>query len=359
MDYKVEYLKKRRDIRQYSKFVLGGDVGGTNTSFGVAGIKKSKLELLFTLHFKTQKIGSLVSAVNETLKYCKDIHRILIKNACFGVAGIVSSKHDICKMVNVNLDIDVKEILKKTKLKSAYLVNDFELIGYGINLLDINDKKDVSKTRHRKYIGSHMVGTTKAIVGAGTGLGKSILVCDDDKKSYTPVASEGGHGDFPAQDQSDINLVEFIKKTRKVKQVSYEEVIAGRGIGHIYMFLRSLKKFKHTPYTKKICDNGYDVESIARYKNKDKTCKETFRLYAKYYARCVKNFALDSLSIGGIYIAGGIAAKHKEMFNTKEFINEFENNDRLTDILKKMPIYVIVNPNVSLYGACLAALKNR
>jgi glucokinase len=75
-----------------------------------------------------------------------------------------------------------------------------------------------------------------------------------------------------------------------------------------------------------------------------------------FYARCAKNIALDTLAMGGIYIAGGIAAKNKEIFQTEEFIQSFEASLKRSDVLKQIPIYLIVNYDVSLYGACLAAM---
>jgi glucokinase len=81
-------------------------------------------------------------------------------------------------------------------------------------------------------------------------------------------------------------------------------------------------------------------------------------MFTRFYGRCAKNFVLDSLANGGLYIAGGMANKNIEIFSTKEFLNEFENAYRRNDILEKVPIHVIVNYDVSLYGACFAAMYN-
>jgi len=79
-------------------------------------------------------------------------------------------------------------------------------------------------------------------------------------------------------------------------------------------------------------------------------------LFTLFYARCAKNFALNTLATGGLYIAGGIASKNKKIFTSKIFKDEFENAYRRADVLKSIPISIIVNYNVSLYGACFAAM---
>ena len=58
---------------------------------------------------------------------------------------------------------------------------------------------------------------------------------------------------------------------------------------------------------------------------------------------------------GGIYIAGGIAAKNRDIFKTRIFMQEFLNADTIW--LKKIPIKVILDTKVGLYGACIKAME--
>jgi glucokinase len=183
------------------------------------------------------------------------------------------------------------------------------------------------------------------------------LTYDEHFNAYVSIPSEGGHGDFPAQNNLEIQLVEFVKKFRGISQpLSYEELLSGRGIESIYLFFRNKQELKDTQYTKEIDIADDKASLISKYKNLDSTCKETFRLFTRFYARCAKNLVLDTLARGGLYIAGGIAAKNKEIFSSKDFAEEFENAYRRIDVLKSIPIYVIMNYDVSLYGACYAAM---
>lgn len=326
---------------------LGGDIGGTNTQLGIFEVKNNKLVLLFSRQFKSNKLKSLIPAINEVLSYAKD-NKIKINKACLAVAGPVSANRDFCNLTYVKWNVDTKEIMRKTSLR-AFLINDFEAVGYGINLLS---KKDVLTIGQKRRA---LPRATKAIIGAGTGLGKSILVYDG--KEYVPIPSEGGFSDFPCQNELELKIVNFIKKKGKIMQViSCEEMISGKGIESIYLFLRKNGKYKASKYTNEIDKSKDKVELISKYKKKDKTCREVFKLYTKFYARIAKNFVLDTLALGGLYIAGGIAKKNKEIFRTKEFINEFENVNQQQWILKKVPIYVIVNKDIGIYGAAYAAI---
>ena len=341
---------------KFPYYVLGIDIGGTYTNLGIAGVKNSKPFLLFTHNYESKKLDSLVPAIQNTLAYAKNNYKIVVDFTCIGAAGVVSSYNDSAKLTNVQWNLSSKELINKTSLDSVYIINDFQTIGYGLNLLDPNNNNDIYQVRFGKNDLSSSK-EIKIILGAGTGLGKSILIYDKNFNAYVPIASEGGHADFPAQNNLEIQLIEFVKKLRGIQQpLSYEELLSGRGIESIYLFVRNTHESKETQYTKDI-ENALDKAAlISKYKDLDETCKETFRLFTQFYARCAKNFVLDTLARGGLYIAGGIAKKNKEIFSTKEFIDEFEKTHNRTDVLKSIPISVIVNYDVSLYGACYAAM---
>ena len=71
------------------------------------------------------------------------------------------------------------------------------------------------------------------------------------------------------------------------------------------------------------------------------------------YARFIRNQALDSLSTGGVYVAGGIAVKNPEIFD-KNFVNTFSSNTAQSCLLKDMPIYLVTDLRAGLVGAGIA-----
>jgi glucokinase len=356
MEYNMKNFNEKMLKEKFSSYVLGGDIGGTNTNLGIAGVKNSKPILLFSLNFKSKELDSLVPAIDKTLTYAKNNYDIEVDFACIGAAGVVSPSNDSAQLTNVQWNVSSKELTNKTSLHSIYIINDFQTIGYSVNLLDPNNRNDIFQVRSGKN-DMKSPTATKAIIGAGTGLGKSILTYDEHFHAYIPIPSEGGHGDLPVQSNLEMQLVRFVKKLREISQpLSYEEVLSGRGIESIYLFFRNTQELGDTQYTKEI-DNAVDkAPLISKYRDLDGTCKETFRLLTRFYARCAKNYVLDTLARGGLYIAGGIATKNKEIFTSKDFTVEFENAYRRSDFLKTIPISVIVNYDVSLYGACYAAM---
>ena len=349
MEYAIkEYLKFNE--KNYTAFILGGDIGGTKTNLGIFGIKNKFPTLLVTFHFNSHNLKGLSYAINETLNYVQANYKIMVVKACLGVAGILSHDGNFAILTNCKWNVSKKMLLRLTGLKEIVLINDFEAIGYAVNILKRDDFILIKKAR--KIANGNIL-----VIGAGTGLGKTTLVYDRRNKSYVPIPSEAGHSDFGAQNKEELELINFIKKQRKIRHnLSYELLLSGRGLINIYLFRRKNKEFEKTEYTIEIDKSKHKPELISKFKNYDTTCKLVFQIFIKILARFAKNFALDCLPFGGIYIAGGIAHKNREIFD-EYFIKIFEDNYKHKEVLKSIPIYLIINNDVGLLGSGFLATR--
>jgi len=352
LEHQINRFTDSFEKDKYSGFVLGVDVGGTNTNFCIAGVKEKKPDMIFSFDFKTKNLESLIPAINQVLEYAKESFDIQIDYACIGAAGVVSPDKSYANLTNVSWNVDLKEVLNKTNLKKTFIINDFKAIAYGINLLE---KKDLLEIRPGNNIDDSK--STKVVIGAGTGLGKSIIVFDEKINGFVPLASEGGHGDLPIHNDFELKLADFIKKTKGATEpVCYEEVLSGRGLVNIFNFLKS-ENISQNPLVFDEIENSFEKPVIiSKYKSKDETCKKTFELFTRFYGRCAKSFVLDTMATGGLYIAGGISLKNQDIFSTNNFFEEFNSAEHRSDILRKIPIYLIKNPHVGLLGVCFVAM---
>jgi glucokinase len=353
LPYTTQFFQKEIDIDQYDEFVLGADVGGTTTNIAIGGIIHNNVELLFSLNFETKNLSSFLPALQQTLSFAKDEYGIELLVGCIGAAGIVSEDHSFVDLTNIPWNIDTKKILKNVSLTSLFILNDFQVLGYSLNTVDLTDETEIIPIRKTN---EDYLKKPRVLLGPGTGLGKTVLRYDSKNELYHAFESEGGHVDIPVYNAFELELIESIRqKKHPCYPVTYEDVLSGSGLVHIYSYLRSKKMFDNSKYAELI-DHAEDKPAlISKYRVKDEYCKETFRLFRRFFARCAKNLALDTLSYGGVFIAGGIAVKNKEIFLSKEFDTEFNQNFMQSEFLKKVPLCLVSNYYLSLQGACFAA----
>ena len=69
------------------------------------------------------------------------------------------------------------------------------------------------------------------------------------------------------------------------------------------------------------------------------------------------DLALVAKSTAGVFVGGGIAPKILPMLRTGEFLRSFRNKGRLSPLLEKMPVKVILEPRTALIGAAACAAQ--
>ena len=84
---------------------------------------------------------------------------------------------------------------------------------------------------------------------------------------------------------------------------------------------------------------------------KDEACVKAMELFVSLYGAEAGNLALKILSTAGVYVGGGIAPKILSELQQSTFMDSFTSKGRLSNLLKNMPVYVVLNDKIALYGA--------
>lgn len=339
-------------IDQTGLFFLAADIGGTNSNFGIFSLASQKPRLLASVHFKSKDIGDFTHFFKDVLDYIATRYSITFEGCCIGAAGIVYPHRVFARPTNLPVEINTNELMKATALKTIFLINDFEAVALGVDLIDPKDIITINKGVRREH-------GNCGFIGAGTGLGKSVMVWHRDSRRYFPVTSEGGHSDASFYTPSEFALNQYIISNYQSCPISWENILSGSGIQTLYKFLGTLKQYPITESTREIAKNDFNPDRISFYAKRDERCKDTFNTYITFYARCAKNFALECLALNGVYIAGGIAAKNVSMFFEPAFMQEFVRCGKQSNQLATIPIFLIADYNVSLYGSVVAYMLRK
>jgi glucokinase len=328
-----EYLSPAElAARGFNEGVIVGDVGGTNTRIALFAVAGADYQPVLSLGFRSRELDGFPAAVNISLNRIEELYGLSIRRGAVSGAGPV--EEGVCRLTNLDWRIDVRETLGETVLSDFHLINDFSAIGYGLSPLE--------KLRPDSLVtvvpGGKEPGTVKAVIGAGTGLGKGFLIYDRGQDVFVPYPSEGGHEIFSPTDETEFELMRFVQKSLGVPQVIFEHLVTGSGIVTIYRFLRN--------------EPGLAVEAgeIAENCAKDPLARRAIDLFTIFYARTAKNSALNLLPYSGVYLAGGIIARIIGIMDQEIFRSEFTTHPKHSRLLNEFSVQAVVDYDVSLYG---------
>lgn len=342
---------------EFDRLVLAGDIGGTNTNLGLVGYKGGKFTLILETVFPSGSISGLAEPIRETLKIAAEARQDL-KPAfcCISAAGPVADNR--CIMTNLSWTIDGNAIEAAFGIPTL-VINDFVAISYGIPTLSIDDPAQIYKLPHTDGRIPEPKAATKAVVGPGTGLGVSFLVFDGEK--YTPASSEGGHMTFAPFDEETESLCKFIK-AKLGRQPGVEPLVSGQGIENTYEWWKSTKGVPENEAFAKIAaaPAGDKPKHISRASDSDPVAAEIMRMFVKMLARFSSDVGALLLPFGGFYLAGGTVQKNLHWLERDGlFMKYFEQNynPNIRRVLAEIPVYVIKDYSISLYGAANASLN--
>ncbi|MFA5238976.1 MAG: glucokinase [Phycisphaerae bacterium] len=338
------------------RIILAGDIGGTNTNLAIVGEKAGKYTIILKCVFSSRDITGVIDPLKEVIAEANKKNPSLKPTlCCLSPAGPVENNY--CKLTNCKWDIDGNAIKKAIGIDTL-IINDFLAIGYGIPTLDVNDPKQITKLPTTEGKSPTPAGTTKVVVGAGTGLGVGYLFAEDGK--YKAHPSEGGHSGFAAFDEETKQLKDYVAKKIGMPP-GMELFVSGQGISNVFNYFKDKKAVKLEGVLKEI-DQTPDEDKpalISKNAKDNEVCKDIMKLFVRMYGIFAGSLGVIFLPFSGVYLAGGIATKNEWLFLEDDlFMKSFESNynPNIRPLLKKIPVYIIKDYSISLYGAANAAV---
>jgi glucokinase len=320
--------------------ILAGDVGGTKVDLGLYDFTNGKLKPARDKVFKAKDYPGLEVIVKEFLGADK------VTAACFGVPGPVRDGR--LRLTNLPWTLDSRELSAGLDIQHVFLINDLEANGYGVAELAPEQIYTLSEG-DPSQIGN------RALIAAGTGLGEGMLIWNG--RTHIPYPSEGGHCDYAPRNEDEIDLLRFLKEKYNGR-VSFERVVAGMGLTSVYEFLREVRGMEEPAWlAKKIADVGDPNAVITEMalSAKSEICEKALDMFVSAYGAESGNLALKVLSVGGLYVGGGIAPRIIEKLKDGTFMKAFTDKGRLSQLLINMPVRIILEPRAAQLGAAAYA----
>ena len=327
--------------------LLAADVGGTNATFGLAEAGSPR-KLLAQRVYPSRDHGSIDGILTDFLQRPEVVaHDVRILAACFSVAGPVAG--NASTLTNLGWKVEAAALERQFALPAVRLINDFTAAGQGIAQLTEAELETLQA-------GAPVERGTRLIIGAGTGLGVGLLTWDGDR--YLAHPSEAGHADFAAVDELQDRLLTHLR--RNFGRVSYERIVSGPGLMRIFSFLQESgagAPSRELLDASRVRQDAAELIAEFAVAKRDPLAVRALDLFVAAYGAFAGNMALAILPRGGVYIAGGIAPKIAPKLREGGFMRAFSQKERFSDLLATIPVRVVMNPQVGLFGALAEAQR--
>jgi glucokinase len=315
--------------------LLCGDIGGTKTTLALFARDAARApERLNTYSSRAAKdLGEIVDAFLAG-------ERVLIDGACFGVPGPVQGP--VMRTTNLPWTIDARQLGERLGGVPVFLLNDLEALAWGVARAPEESSAVLNPGRPVSH-------GTMAVIAAGTGLGEAGLVWTP--TGYLPFASEGGHADFGPRTDREVALLRHLRA--RFDHVSYERVLSGSGMVHLFEFLREGERLPVPAVLATAMAEGDPAGAIteAALAGAAPIASETVAMFVTIYGAEAGNLALKLKATGGVWVGGGIVRKILPLMQDDRFVEAFLAKGRLRGLLADVPVRVILDENTALYGA--------
>lgn len=301
---------------------LAGDIGGTRSRF--YAIKEGKV--VFEHIYSSKDFSNFSYIVEDFVKNSGFQFSLCV----FGIAGVVIDGH--CKTTNLPWEVSIDEIKKSANCNKGHLMNDLALLSYGITQLT-NEQLDYLQKGDKR-------NGPKLVVCPGTGLGVACIT--GSKHPLEILSTEAGHIDFAPTTPLEMELLQYFSEI--YNHVSIERFVSGSGIPNIYQFI--CKKQNQKP----LLQSSEEITEAAL-QSSDPIATQTILLFLDLFASTLGNLALMYLPYQGVYVCGSLLKRLYPLVNHTKFIERFNHKGRFSDVLRKIPIYLVKEPKLAPLGA--------
>lgn len=306
--------------------ILGGDLGGTKTLLALAEVVDGAPRIVREERFDSGAYRHFNDLLAAFLRGSRGVRK-----ACFGLAGPTDGR--TAQLTNLPWFIDGEALETAFGIGRVALVNDFASAASGLDLL-------APAQRVTLQAGQLQAGAPRIILGAGTGLGVAGLV--EHLGRYEVVPGEGGHMGFSPQSAEEAELWRWAFE--RLGRVTVEDIIAGPGIARIYEFLTGSA----------VTPAEVGTAALA---GSDAQARHAIDLWLTMYGRFAGDLALQWLARGGVFVAGGVAAKLLPQISPRPFLAAFNDKRQHRHLAEATPVHLVTEERLGLLGALALAAR--
>ena len=307
---------------------LIADVGGTNTRVALA--HDGRLQTDSIHRYRNVNQFGVAEILRDYLSnHAPDSRPSAV---CIDVAGPVGDNQG--QLTNLDWTVTTAQLCDATGASRGAIINDMQAQGLALSHLPTKSFSSVLK-------GTAQTGN-RIVVNVGTGFNSAVVLGDGPK--LTVPGSETGHVNLPVPSPEIFELHQYL--TARFGFASAEEVLSGRGLGHIYAFLAQHSASEPLPSS----------QHIMAHLDSDPLALKSISILLEVFGCVCGNLALTHLPFGGIYLVGGMAQALADHYSDSLFHSAFAAKGRFSEFMNQFSVNLVQDDHAALAG-CIAHLQ--
>ncbi|MEM7751822.1 MAG: glucokinase [Pseudomonadota bacterium] len=300
---------------------LVADVGGTNTRVALADGQRLLTETVRKFaNTEFAGLGGVLSAYLE-------IERVDCTGAAVAIAGPVRDGRGT--LTNLDWSIDADMLAQVTKAETVAVLNDLQAQGHAMGRIADDNLTTVVD-------GNRTPGGTRLVIGVGTGFNAAVVYDTPQGRIVPP--SEAGHANMPLRTEDELRLCKFVETSHGFPTV--EDVLSGRGLEHIYAWLRS-ERGDHVQLRAAEIMGAVDT---------DETACEAIGWFVRILGTVAGNLSLVHLPFGGVSLIGGVSRAMQPYFESYGFTAAFRDKGRFAGFMNNFHVDIVEDDFAALAG---------
>jgi glucokinase len=333
------YLPGVENSNNDSVSIIGASLREDITILGYFVSGNGGLEIKVENTYATKEYASFSDILK---KFIQDNQLENVKRLGMAVPGpVLDGKSSPARL---GWHLDIAEYTRDFGFEKVEMLNDLEASAYGMALLEDNHLEAI-------YTSGHLEKGNVAVLAPGNGLGEAGYFFDG--KYLRPFATEGGHSEFSPRTNVEVEFYQFLNNIYGI--VSWENVLSKSGLFNIYRFLRDVKRHPEPEWLGERLAQGNFVEELYKAAIEENVliCRIALDTFLEFLAREANNLTLKLKATGGLLIAGDIPQMIAEYIDKEKFYEKFKISDKMEEMLKNIPIYLVKQNHTALNGIAL------
>ena len=321
--------------------LIAADLREKTTVIGYYSTENRNVFLKTEKAYATKEFDSFAEMVNQ---FIADHSLENITKIAVAVPGPVIGGKSAPQRLPWALDAD--DIKNQTGIKEVFLINDLEASAYGLQHVAQDDFVKIHDS------GNFTPGNA-VLLAPGEGLGEAALFWDG--SFLRPFATEGGHCEFSPRTNDEVEFYSFLQKIYGI--VSWESVLSTGGLFNVYRFLRDVKRQVQPEWLTQEIEAGNFTKAIIQgaIDKRDRICTMTIETFLVFLAREANSLVLKMKATGGLFLSGEIPVMLEQFLNNSVFYKNFIISDKMENVLKDIPIYLVNDVKTIINGAAVYA----